>query len=165
MIFYPKSKRVPDNVVFHLIIMILVHLIFLNLFIPLKESLTSKIPAFKILGVYSDENLSFDYHFKHLYSKISKSLIYLNNANYFLPTVALKSLYYEISLFSLAWTCPIHPSLLFDLNLSYITFQSFQIFQQLFCCQPLVFRFFRTFLLFTAGLKIFQQLFYFQPLV
>ena len=64
-----------------------------ELIYPIKRiSNTSKISAFKILGVYLDENLSSDYHFKHLYSKISKSLYYLNNAKHFLPTVALKSL-------------------------------------------------------------------------
>ena len=51
MIFYPKGKRVPDNVVFHLIIMILVRLIFRNLFIPLKESLILlKFQLLKSLG-------------------------------------------------------------------------------------------------------------------
>ena len=46
MIFYPKGKRVPDNVVFHLIIMILVRLIFRNLFIPMEKSLILLISSF-----------------------------------------------------------------------------------------------------------------------
>ena len=37
-------------------------------------------PAFKILGIYFDENLSFDYHIKQTRNKVFKSIFYLNRA-------------------------------------------------------------------------------------
>ena len=112
MIFYPKGKRVPDNVIFSFNNNDIGSSNISELIYPIERiSNTSKIPAFKILGFYLDQNLSFDYHFKHVYSKISKSLYYLNNAKHFLPTVALKSLYYAL----------IHPLILYCLPINSCT--------------------------------------------
>ena len=115
MIFHPKGKRVPDNVVFSVNNNDIGSSNIPELFYPIERiSNTTKISAFKILGVYLDENLSlFDYHFKHLYSKISKSLYYLNNAKHFLPTVALIFLYYTL----------IHPLILYCLPINSCTSQ------------------------------------------
>ena len=87
MVFHPKEKRIPNDVVLSFNnIPELIH--------PIERiSNKSKIQAFKILGVYLDENLSFDYHFKYLFSKISRSLYYLNIAKHLLPTVALLNLF------------------------------------------------------------------------
>lgn len=62
-------------------------------------------PAIKMLGVYLDENLSFQFHINHIKSKISSSLFALNNAKKFLSSSSLKLLYYSI----------IHPHLLYCL--------------------------------------------------
>ena len=45
-----------------------------------RISKMSKVPAFKMLGIYFDENLSFDYHIKQTRIKVSKSIIYLKRA-------------------------------------------------------------------------------------
>ena len=50
----------------------------------------SKIPAFKLLGIFLDENLTFNYHFSQIRNKISKSLYSLNQAKHFLSEKALK---------------------------------------------------------------------------
>ena len=66
MNFYPKGKRVPDNVFFSFTNNDIGSSNIPELIYPIERiSNTSKIPAFKILGVYLDENLSFDYHLKH----------------------------------------------------------------------------------------------------
>ena len=94
---HPKGKRIPDDVVFSFNNNDVDSTNIPELIHPIERiSNKSKIQAFKILGVYLDENLSFDYHFKYLFSKISRSLYYLNNAKHLLPTVALKSLYYAL---------------------------------------------------------------------
>ena len=49
----------------------------------------SKVPAFKMLGIYFDENLSFDYHIKQTRNKVSKSIFYLNRAKNILTGKAL----------------------------------------------------------------------------
>ena len=74
MIFNPKNKIVPD-----------VDFFFNNndinkpenpdLIYPIERILnSSKVPAFKVLGVYIDENLSFDFHISQLISKLNRSL-------------------------------------------------------------------------------------------
>ena len=65
----------------------------------------SKVPAYKILGIYLDENFTFEYHFKVLHSKISKSLYSLNCVKHILPVKSLKTLYYAL----------IHPHFLYCL--------------------------------------------------
>ena len=86
-----------------------------DLIVPLERiSNKCKTPAFKILGVYLDENLSFDYHFKITKSKIAKSLFSLKNAKNILPAYALKSLYFAL----------IHPYFLYCLPIISSTSQS-----------------------------------------
>ena len=59
MIFHPKGKRVPDNVVFSFNNNDIGSSNIPELFYPIERiSNTTKISAFKILGVYLDENLS-----------------------------------------------------------------------------------------------------------
>ena len=70
-----------------------------------RISKMSKVPAFKMLGIYFDENLSFDYHIKQTRNKVSKSVFYLNRAKNILTGKALKSLYFAL----------IHPHILYCL--------------------------------------------------
>ena len=106
MIFHPKGKIIPDlRFVFNdndldgIINPDLIH--------PLERihKNSKPHPAFKILGVYFDENLSFDYHSQVVSNKISKSMYSLNKVKKILPTSALISIYYAI----------IHPHLLYCL--------------------------------------------------
>ena len=63
------------------------------------EILTNKsrpYPAFKILGVWLDENLSFDYHVPVTSKKVSKTLYSLKKVRNILSTKSLKSLYYAL---------------------------------------------------------------------
>ena len=80
MVFYPSGKSIPitifvfnDN----------------DLNVPESPDLIftierianqSNIPAYKILGVCVDKNLTFDFHFKCLHTKLSKSLHSVNRA-------------------------------------------------------------------------------------
>ena len=57
---------------------------------------SSKVPAFKMLGVYLDENLSFSYHVKYVLAKISKSLFLMRSAKNVLSSKALRSVYYAL---------------------------------------------------------------------
>ena len=78
-----------------------------SLVFPIKRITNkSKVPAFKILGVYLDENLTFDFHFQSITSKVSiKSLFSLKKAKHILTSSALKYLYYAL----------IHPHFLYCL--------------------------------------------------
>ena len=94
MVFHAKETRIPDDVAFSFNNNDVDSTNIPELIHPIERiSNKSKIQAFKILGVYLDENLSFDYHFKYLFSKISRSLYYLNIAKHLLPTVALLNLF------------------------------------------------------------------------
>jgi hypothetical protein len=61
--------------------------------------------SFKLLGVYLDENLSFNQHCAHVCSKLSQSNYIIGRAKNFLPKKALKTLYYSL----------FHPHLLYCL--------------------------------------------------
>jgi hypothetical protein len=52
--------------------------------------------AYKLLGIYLDDNLSFDFHTQHLLSKLNRSLYCINRAKNFLTKQALKSLYFAL---------------------------------------------------------------------
>ena len=65
----------------------------------------SKVPAFKLLGIYLDEKLSFDYHCKKLRDKIASCQFSINKAKKILSISALKKLYFAL----------IHPHLLYGL--------------------------------------------------
>ena len=63
--------------------------------------------TYKLLGVYLDEHLSFDYHCTYVCNKLSNSNFIINRAKNFLNKKALKTLYYAI----------IHPHILYCLPL------------------------------------------------
>ena len=105
MVFHPKQTSTPDFQ-FH----------FNNNHINSSPDLTRifpieriskmfKVLAFKMLGIYFDENLSFDYHIKQTRNKVSKSIFYLNRAKNILTGKAFKSLYFAL----------IHPHILYCL--------------------------------------------------
>lgn len=113
VIFHPKGKVLPH-----------VQFLFNNndinsyqspdLIHPIERiTNASKVPAYKILGIFLDENLTLDYHFKCLHTKLSKSLYSLNRAKHFLTTKALKTLYYAL----------IHPHFLYCLPIISCTSQ------------------------------------------
>ena len=79
MIFHPKGKKIPDvNFVFNN--NDLNEIVNTELIYPIERIHNNTVPhpAYKILGVYIDENLTFDYHLKITNNKISKSLYSLN---------------------------------------------------------------------------------------
>jgi hypothetical protein len=65
----------------------------------------SKIPAYKMLGVWLDENLTFNYHVKHVKNKISSVLFSMRKVKNILNPAALKTIYYAL----------IHPHFLYCL--------------------------------------------------
>ena len=52
-----------------------------------------KSQAFKLLGIYLDEHLNFNYNTTHLSNKLSKAIFFINRVKNFLTPRALKSLY------------------------------------------------------------------------
>jgi hypothetical protein len=52
--------------------------------------------SYKLLGVYFDEHLTFEHHVRHICSKLSKSLFYLNRAKCFVDKQSLKMLYFSL---------------------------------------------------------------------
>ena len=56
----------------------------------------SEIPAVKMLGVYLDENLNFNYHCSKVCKKISSSLFAINKVKNVLSVKALKKLYFAL---------------------------------------------------------------------
>jgi hypothetical protein len=61
--------------------------------------------AYKLLGVWLDENLSFDYHCNTICTKISQSNYIINKCKHILPKKSLRTLYYSL----------VHPHLLYCL--------------------------------------------------
>ena len=61
--------------------------------------------TYKLLGLYLDEHLSFDYHCDHVRTKIAQSNFIISRAKHFLPKKTLKTLYYAL----------VHPHLLYCL--------------------------------------------------
>ena len=75
-------------------------------FQPLERiTSNSPTPAIKMLGVYLDETLSFDYHCKKVISKINSAMFYLSSVKNILSTNALIKLYYAL----------VHPHILYCL--------------------------------------------------
>ena len=107
MIFHPKGKQIPNNLEFWF------NNNDVNSFQDPKHiyaierisNLSRPHPAFKILGVWLDENLNFDYHVSVVTKKISKALYFLKKVKNILSIKALKSLYYAL----------IHPHFLYCL--------------------------------------------------
>jgi Reverse transcriptase (RNA-dependent DNA polymerase) len=71
-----------------------------NLVTPLERICnTNAIPcnrSYKLLGVYFDENMSFNHHVQHICNKLTKSLFYLRRAKNFVDKCALKMLYFAL---------------------------------------------------------------------
>ena len=67
----------------------------------------SKIPAVKFLGVFFDPQLNFNYHVKHITSKLSKALYMLRSTKNFLPPKARKAVYYTLFHCHLIYCLPI----------------------------------------------------------
>jgi hypothetical protein len=61
--------------------------------------------TFKFLGLYLDENLSFNEHCKRVSSKISSAIYIINRVKNFLPSEVLRTLYFSL----------VHPHLLYCL--------------------------------------------------
>jgi hypothetical protein len=59
--------------------------------------------AYKLLGVWLDENLSFDYHCNTVLTKVSQSNYIINKCKRILPRKSLRTLYYSL----------VHPHLLY----------------------------------------------------
>ena len=70
----------------------------------------SEIPAYKMLGVFLDENLTFNYHVKQTRNKISKALFFLTKAKNLLSSKALKSLYFALVHPHFLYCLPIYSS-------------------------------------------------------
>ena len=68
---------------------------------------SSRVPAFKMIGVFLDENLNFEYHIKQTRNKISKALFPISKAKHVLSSSAWKSLYYAL----------VHPLFLYCLHI------------------------------------------------
>jgi hypothetical protein len=71
-----------------------------NLIVPL-ERIHCKHPdpdkrAYKLLGVWLDENLSFNYHVTYLFTKMSHSLYCINRAKNFVDNNSLRVLYFAL---------------------------------------------------------------------
>jgi hypothetical protein len=62
--------------------------------------------AYKLLGIYLDENLNFNYHTTFLCNKLSRSLFCMRRAKNFLTPAALKTLYFAFIQSHLSY-CPI----------------------------------------------------------
>jgi hypothetical protein len=75
--------------------------------------------AYKILGVYIDETLSFDFHTQYIISKLNRSLYCINKVKNFLPTEAMRSLYFALIHSHLSY-CPIITSCASNSNIQKI---------------------------------------------
>jgi hypothetical protein len=75
--------------------------------------------AYKLLGIYFDEHLSFDYHITKLTSKLNKSLFCINRAKHFLNKKSLITLYYALIHSHLTY-CPIIVSCTTNKNITLI---------------------------------------------
>jgi hypothetical protein len=69
--------------------------------IHVLERIHSKNPessarSYKLLGVYLDENITFNYHYSILSSKLSRALFFIRRAKNLLPQKALLTLYYSL---------------------------------------------------------------------
>jgi len=67
---------------------------------------TNSCKTYKLLGVYFDENMSFDHHITSLCNKMSRSLYCINKAKNFLTSKSLITLYYALVHSHLTY-CPI----------------------------------------------------------
>ena len=59
------------------------------------NELIKPVKTVKFLGIYLDENLTWDYHIKYIRNKLSKNLFILKRVRHCLPTHSLRTLYYS----------------------------------------------------------------------
>ena len=78
-----------------------------TIFVAERVALDSQIPAVKFLGVFFDPQLNFNYHVKHITSKLSKALYMLRCTKHFLPPKARKAVYYTLFHCHLIYCLPI----------------------------------------------------------
>jgi hypothetical protein len=119
IIFHTKGKRIPPNISLTYLdnepdqnnpeLINTIERVHINH--PIKQN-----RAYKLLGVYFDETLSFDYHIQHLNSKLNRSLYCINKSKNFLTKPALKSLYFALIHSHLSY-CPIITSCATSQNL------------------------------------------------
>jgi hypothetical protein len=64
--------------------------------------------TYKLLGIYLDENLSFDAHIGHVCSKMSQSNFIINRSQNFLPYTSLRTLYFALVHSHLLYCLPIY---------------------------------------------------------
>jgi hypothetical protein len=62
--------------------------------------------AYKLLGVYLDENLSLNFHINYIIKKLNRSMFCIRNAKNFLNSTGLRSLYFALIHSHLSY-CPI----------------------------------------------------------
>ena len=62
--------------------------------------------AYKLLGIYLDENLTLDKHVKHITNKLSRSLYSINRAKNILNQTSMRSLYFALIHSHLTY-CPV----------------------------------------------------------
>jgi hypothetical protein len=94
-----------------------------NLYTQLN-AITPNIPTrecrpYKILGVYIDEQLTFDYYTQHIIAKLNRLLYCINRIKHFLPCTALCSLYFALIHSHLSY-CPIINSCASNTNIQKI---------------------------------------------
>jgi hypothetical protein len=76
--------------------------------------------SYKLLGIYLDENLTFDFHTQATITKLNRSLFCINKVKNILPKPALKSLYYALIHSHLSY-CPIITSCASNKNIKKIS--------------------------------------------
>ena len=64
--------------------------------------------TYKLLGLYLDEHLSFDYHCDHVCSILAQSNFIINRAKHFLPAQSLKTLYFALIHSHLTYCLPLY---------------------------------------------------------
>jgi hypothetical protein len=64
--------------------------------------------SFKLLGIYLDENLSFNQHCNHVCNKLSQANYIINKVKNFLPRPALRTIYFSLFQSHLLYCLPIY---------------------------------------------------------
>jgi hypothetical protein len=64
--------------------------------------------SFKLLGVYLDENLSFNQHCYHVCNKLAQSTYIINKVKNFLPRTSLRTLYFSLFQSHLLYCLPVY---------------------------------------------------------
>jgi hypothetical protein len=64
--------------------------------------------SYKLLGIYLDEQLSFDIHCKYVCSKIASSNYFMNRSKHFRPSKSLRTLYFSLEHSNLLYCLPVY---------------------------------------------------------